>query len=228
MVGVFAFLVIAVVLVIGLLVAVSVFMAVVLLVIRLAGAILLAMAGGGIAAAIAAIWIEDAWPLIFASVSLLLLIPAIGWMFRARSPKSNLAPADAIPKTIRPLEPAGDTELIAAWKQAEALAPGYALRLMAARETCAQLLNRSDASLLDMDLIEGAQMVRKHVPDVIAQNAEAIVDSAGDDLEAARLALVEDLETIARIAQNRLVRRKEANRDRLTALRAHLSSRSTE
>ncbi|MAF27641.1 MAG: hypothetical protein CL820_12490 [Croceicoccus sp.] len=209
-------------------IAIFILVAVALVLVRIALALLLAMAAGGIIAAISSIWIDDAWPLVFMGASILLAFPAIGWMFRDSSLKAARAPANTAPKVVLPPEPAGDTELIAAWEKANSLAPGYALRLMAARESCAQLLNRSELSSLDMALIEGAQMIRTHVPDVVAHNGEAIADSVGEEQNLARLALVEDLETIARIAQARLARRKEAGRDGLATLRAHLSARSTE
>lgn len=226
--AIFGFVVIAVLAVIAIFILVAVAVAVALILVRIALALPLAMAIGGIIAAISSIWIDDAWSLVFAGSSFLLAFPAMGWMFR----DSNLNPAKTAasppPKAMLPLEPAGDVDLVAAWEKANTLAPGYALRLMAARETCAQLLKRSETAALDMELIEGAHMIRSHVPEIVAQNGEAIADAVGGDQKAARLALVEDLETIARMANTRLARRQEANRDRLATLRAHLSARSKE
>lgn len=224
MAAIFGFLVVVVLAVISIVVIV----AIALVLVRIAVALLLAMAAGALFAAISSIWIEDAWPVVFVGSSILLSFPTLAWMFRDSNPQADHAGSKATPQVVRPLEPSGDVKLTAAWERASELAPEFRSRLMAARETCAQLLNRCEATSLDMDLIEGAQMIRSHVPEVVTQNEEAIADAPSADQKAARLALVEDLETIALMARTRLTRRQEANRDGLSTLRAHLSARSKE
>lgn len=204
------------------------FLAIAVALVRIAAALLLAIAGGGIIAAIASVWLEDTWPVVFIATSILLAFPALGWMFREKGERRKPASMEALSILQEQIEPAGNAELTAAWERAGVLAPEFAARLLAARQSCARLLKRSEATSLDMEMIEGAQMIRRHVPEVVLQNGEAIADSSGSELRAARVALVEDLEKIALMADNRLERLREANKDKLATLRAHLSSRSTE
>ncbi len=151
-------------------IAIVVMVAIALVLVRIAVALLLAMAAGALFAAISSIWIKDAWSVALVGSRILLSFPALAWMFRDSSPQAVHAATKAAPQVVRPPEPSGDVKLTAAWERASELAPEFRSCLMAARETCAQLRNRCEATSLDMDLIEGAQMIRSHVPKVIMQN----------------------------------------------------------
>lgn len=117
--------------------------------VRLFLGLLLAVAGGGVIAAIASIWVGEQWPLVFLSASVLLAFPAVTWMFRSPRVNSDIQPiADRIRPTI--LEPSIDHALTAAWQRAGELVPEFALRLMAAQENCAALLQHAEANRLDI------------------------------------------------------------------------------
>ena len=128
-------------------------------------------------------------------------------------------------KARRP-EPPADDDLARAWDVAGALAHRHGKRLDAARRACARLLHAADATPLDVEAMDCAIIIRRHIPDLVSHTA-ALCESAGPD-ETSLLTndMLASIEKIAADAERLNERERARLRQGLKVVRAHIDSRT--
>ncbi|GAA3804519.1 hypothetical protein GCM10022600_28380 [Qipengyuania pelagi] len=165
--------------------------------------------------------------------ALVAVIPAIWLVGRERSRRAgrrNLASRETEFRPIDPPRPAPapspedrygltrDARLGDAWRNAARLAPSYEMNQ--ARDDTARFLAKADsATSPDMDLIEYAAFIRRHVPELVHET-EAVADISGEAEREETIAEMErDLLRVGHDARRRLQRFDDAARSSLAIRR---------
>lgn len=199
---------------------------------RLATALLggaAAAAAGGFLVALIAEAEQAADPRAAGSLAGAILFPlataALFW-WQGRARVRAAAAADRHMAMARRLEPPGDAALAASWDIALALARPGDRRLAAARRACARLLHAADATPLDVEAMDCAIIIRRHIPDLIAHTAALCENAGREEAQGLTEDMIASIEKIAADADRLNERERNRLRHGLKVLRAHIDSRT--
>lgn len=171
---------------------------------------------------------HDIWAAWLAVLSLPLLLWGEALWLR-RSTKREIAAAREVPALLDSgaAEPADDAAVGAAWKALAAMIPPADRSvLFVARDACARLLYKQQGAPLDLEWMECAVLIRRSLPELAARTS-AVWDNAGEgERQEVSAAILTDVARLGQRAAVLLDQHGRQARDALVALRTHIATRT--